>query len=300
MVVIARQLGGGEPWPLPKVAPFGLLVFPVALVSVILALLARRRIALVVALLLLTPLLVWEVPQLWPGGDRPAAGAHPFTVMAFNTKVGEADPGALLSTLDARHVDILVLAESSAGFVQALQAGGLASRLPYSVPGDPKSSVQLWSRWKITALAPLAGTTDPGPRGVVSTPWGDVTVTGLHAIAPTGGRIAKWKRDLRAVQTSTQETTGRQVVAGDFNASLDHGPFRDLLAQAGLVDATDEAGLGHGSPALTWPANRSYLPPLVAIDHVLAKGGIGVSEVSTVEVDGSDHRALVASLTLAP
>ncbi len=297
-VVIARQLGGGQPWPLPKVAPFTFLMLPVAVLSGVLALVARRWIALGAALLLLAPLLLWELPDVLPGGDRPAAGAHRLTVMEFNTKVGEADPGALIRAVDDRRVDVLVLAESSADFVQRLQDGGLTARLPYADPGDPGSSVQIWSRWKLTPQQPLPGTTDPGPRALVATPWGPLTVTGLHAISPTGGRIPQWERDLRAVESAERSATGRQVVAGDFNASTDHGPFRDLLDGAGLVDATDRAGIGHGWPTLTWPANRWYLPPLVQIDHVLVKGGVEVDEVSTVEIPGSDHRALVASLAL--
>ena len=300
VAVAARALGGGRPWPIPKVAPFALLMVPFAVVAVVLALVGRRWVALAVSVLLLAPLLVWEVPAALPGGDEPAAGSHPLTVMELNTKVGAADPGALLRQVQALGVDVLVLTESGAPFVSALQAGGLTSRLRYGDPGDPTSSVQIWSRWPITALAPLPGTTDPGPRGVIRTPWGDLTVTALHAISPAGGRIAEWERDLAAAGTAAATTTGRQLVVGDLNAGLDHKPFRDLLTAGGLVDATSAAGLGHGWPAFTWPANRPPVPPLTAIDHVLVRGGVRGSGVSTVSISGTDHLALIASLTLDP
>jgi endonuclease/exonuclease/phosphatase (EEP) superfamily protein YafD len=300
VAVAARALGGARPWPMPKVAPFALLMVPFAVVAVVLALVARRWVALAVSVLLLAPLLAWEVPAALPGGDEPAAGSHPLTVMELNTKVGAADPGALLRRVQALGVDVLVLTESEATFVSALQAGGLTSRLPYGDPGDPKSSVQIWSRWPVTALAPVPGTTDPGPRGVVRTPWGPVTVTAVHALSPDGERVPVWERDLAAVGAAAKVTTGRQVVVGDFNAGLDHKPFRDLLSTGGLVDAAAEAGLGHGWPGFTWPADRLPVPPLTAIDHVLVRGGVRVSSVSTVAISGSDHFALVASLTLDP
>ena len=285
---------------MPKVAPFALLMVPFAVVAVVLALVARRWVVLAVSALLLAPLLVWEVPPALPGGDEPVAGSHPLTVMELNTKVGVADPQALLREVEARRVDVLVLTESAPEFVRALLDAGLITRLPYGAPGDPASNVQIWSRWPTSPLAPLPGTTDPGPRAVVRTPWGTVTVTALHAISPSGGRVGDWERDIAAAGTAAAATTGRQVVAGDFNASQDHKPFRDLLNGAGLVDATAEAGLGHGWPAFTWPADRSPVPPLAAIDHVLVRGGVRVSGVSTVAISGSDHFALVASLTLDP
>jgi endonuclease/exonuclease/phosphatase (EEP) superfamily protein YafD len=299
--VAARVMGGGKPWPMPKVAPFALLMVPFAVLAVVLALVARRWVALAVSVLLLAPLLVWEVPAALPGGDESAAGSHRLTVMEFNTKVGVADPAALLREVEARGVDVLVLAESEGVFLTALLDGGLSSRLRYGDPHDPASTVQIWSRWPVTALPPVNGTMDPGPRAVVQTPWGPVTVIGVHTTSPvSAARIGEWEHDLTAVGAAARATTGRQLVVGDFNAGMDHQPFRNLLSGAGLVDAAAEAGLGHGWPAFTWPADRSPVPPLVGIDHVLVRGGVRVRGVSTVEIAGSDHLALVASLTLDP
>ena len=40
------------------------------------------------------------------------------------------------------------------------------------------------------------------------------------------------------------------------------------------------------------------LPPLVAIDHVLADRRIRVASARTVPIDGSDHRGVLAELVL--
>lgn len=297
-LVLARLLGGGEPWPLPKIAPFALLALPVGVATAVLALVARRWIALGLALLVLTPLLVWEAPVMWPGGESVPRGAHRLTVMTFNTRVGLADSAAVLAAVAAHRVDILVLTECDRASIEALKAGGLTSQLPYAQPADASAAVQIWSRWTMRRLPGVQGTGDLTPRAVVSTPWGGLTVTGLHALSPGDDRTAGWLRDLGLVGASARDVTGWQIVAGDFNASTDHRAFRELLDSADLLDATSESGIGHGWPAFTWPADNRFLPPLVSIDHVLVRGGVGVLGVSTTAVRGSDHRALVASLTV--
>ncbi len=78
------------------------------------------------------------------------------------------------------------------------------------------------------------------------------------------------------------------LIGGDFNATLDTVQFRRILAQ-GFSDAADQAGAGF-TP--TWPADR-WFPPLITIDHVLTRDAVARS-VDSVEIPGSDHRALVA------
>ena len=62
-----------------------------------------------------------------------------------------------------------------------------------------------------------------------------------------------------------------RVLAGDFNATLDHAELRRLLDR-GYRDAAEQAGVALRP---TWPAGKS-LPTLVTIDHVLADPRIRV------------------------
>ncbi len=48
----------------------------------------------------------------------------------------------------------------------------------------------------------------------------------------------------------------------------------------------------------TWPQDRRYIPPLFAIDHVLAGETIGMQAFSAHEVEGTDHRVISAELQL--
>ena len=89
-------------------------------------------------------------------------------------------------------------------------------------------------------------------------------------------------------------TGAPRVLAGDFNATLDHGELRRLLDR-GYRDAAEQAGTALRP---TWPADRSLIPALVTIDHVLADRRIRVASARTVAIPGSDHRGVLAVLVL--
>jgi endonuclease/exonuclease/phosphatase (EEP) superfamily protein YafD len=84
-----------------------------------------------------------------------------------------------------------------------------------------------------------------------------------------------------------------RILAGDFNATLDHAELRRLL-DTGYTDAAAEVGAGLKG---TWPHGRRFPPP-VAIDHVLADSRAGVKAFSVHAITGTDHRAVLAELVL--
>jgi endonuclease/exonuclease/phosphatase (EEP) superfamily protein YafD len=89
---------------------------------------------------------------------------------------------------------------------------------------------------------------------------------------------------------------GPQLLAGDFNASKDHRPFRRLVA-AGYVDCADAAWRRQW-PAVTWPSGR-WRRPVMRLDHVLAsRADFTVQDSRTVLVAGTDHRGVLVSLRL--
>ena len=85
-----------------------------------------------------------------------------------------------------------------------------------------------------------------------------------------------------------------EILAGDFNATLDHPELRDLLDR-GYTDAADAVGEGL---VWTWPARRRSRALPLTIDHVLVDRGCAWSASTVVRVPGSDHRAVIAVLRL--
>ena len=69
--------------------------------------------------------------------------------------------------------------------------------------------------------------------------------------------------------------------------------FRDLLTN-GYRDAVEQTGAGF---APTFPSHPWY-PPLVTIDHVLTRHAVA-SSIRTIDVLGSDHRSLLATIDVA-
>jgi endonuclease/exonuclease/phosphatase (EEP) superfamily protein YafD len=84
------------------------------------------------------------------------------------------------------------------------------------------------------------------------------------------------------------------ILAGDYNATLDHAQFRRLL-RMGHLDAASQAGYGL---VPTWGPDPRGRPALFTFDHVLIDPRCAVLATSAHPVAGSDHRALYVELRL--
>jgi endonuclease/exonuclease/phosphatase (EEP) superfamily protein YafD len=236
-----------------------------------------------------------------PAHRSPAVPAGPeIRILTLNALFGAADPAATVCAIRRLKVDVFAVQELTPGLVGGLARAGLGELLPSShVEPDPGAAgAGLWCRWELTPLPPVAGLRFVAPSARIM--LGDVPVIlrAVHPVAPIMGRQRDWHRDLGRLRDAmtAAEADGPQVVAGDFNASRDHRPFRDILA-AGFADSADIARR-RPWPGFTWPANRRW-PPLMRLDHILVSPGITVSEARTVKIPGTDHRAVLAVLELA-
>jgi endonuclease/exonuclease/phosphatase family metal-dependent hydrolase len=82
------------------------------------------------------------------------------------------------------------------------------------------------------------------------------------------------------------------VLAGDFNATLDHAAFRGVL-RLGYADAAQQAGK---ALTPTWgPPGRGAV---LTLDHVLVDRKSAVLDYSVHIVPGTDHRAVFAEVQL--
>ncbi len=220
-----------------------------------------------------------------------AGSAPSLRLLSYNIQAGIGDHDAILETVRTADADILVLPESWSTFrpagrlLDALEAG-----YPYRsyCPAATGCSVTLLSR------RPLANvrTLDPGlawpPAVVADVALGNRTFAlfGVHLVFP----LAR-KAQLESIRTLSREladTAGPAVVAGDFNATPWSHTMRAFSPAAGF----------HTAPGFrsSWPAalGRVGLP----IDHVIARGDVVVKEIATLGVEGSDHRPLLATITM--
>jgi endonuclease/exonuclease/phosphatase (EEP) superfamily protein YafD len=236
----------------------------------------------------------------WLTDEEPRAGTE-LTVMTVNLYVGRADPKAVVDEVRRRKADILVLTEVSPGSMAELLRLGIDGVLPHALPDQvtARGSTVIRSRLPLAPLHPEGGgsATLPvweSPVGVLAAEdiGKDVVVRGVHPTHPVGRRVELWHATLDDLTDAIGDTRGRMIVAGDFNASVDHPVMRQLMAP-GLRDAHEVAGAGR--PA-TWPRERGFAP-FVHIDHVLVRG-LDVESATEVTIPGSDHEAVVARVVV--
>ena len=233
-----------------------------------------------------------------PAPASAPAGPAALRVLTLNAMIGAADPAATVAAARRYDVDVLAIQELTPGLVGRLAEAGLLDLLPFT-HADPRAGgagTGLWSRHELTPRPPVPGLRLASPTALITPGGQPVTVRAVHPVAPFQRRHRDWHRELNQLQAVLTATPGAQVVAGDFNASRDHRPFRDLLA-AGFADCADVAAR-RPWPGFTWPANRWY-PPVMRLDHILVSPGITVTEARTVAVPGTDHRGVLAVLDLS-
>lgn len=298
-LTVARLIGGDSrqlawvqaftPWATPAhllalVLAAALLVLPGAR--------PRRRVlvpAAVTAAVGLVLHVTWLAPLFAGGGEHPAPGAEPVTAMTANLRFGGADAAAVVATAEDQGVDLLVVQEVTEQALAGLEAAGVGDAFGYragrALAGA--SGTMAFSRAPIGEVTPIATEMDS-----FSFRTSGLDVVAVHPAYPLD---ARWAPELALLRDSVEEARP-DLVLGDFNASLDHEPLRDILA-TGLRDAAEQAGAGWQP---TWPADGGFrglpLPPAVAIDHVLVGSGLAALRTSTVEIGGTDHLALVAEV----
>ncbi|GAA5127797.1 endonuclease/exonuclease/phosphatase family protein [Pseudonocardia adelaidensis] len=231
--------------------------------------------------------------------DSEPVHGSPFGVLAFNTFEGEADADALAALIEAEQPDAVALSESGPGFARKLAplVEPLGYRLYVSADDDEDDDVE-----EVTAVL-------SEQLGDVEVRIGDETsafpyieVRGgeldtlrfvvFHSVAPVPGSVPRWNDDL-ALLSQWCAGAAPVVVAGDFNATLDHSALR--AGTAGCEDAAAQRGAGL---IPTWGPNprlRNFGPQ---IDHVFATEGINAETFDVHDIAGSDHRAILTTLRL--
>ncbi|RCG33371.1 endonuclease/exonuclease/phosphatase family protein [Sphaerisporangium album] len=267
-------------------------------VAPLVALASRRWTALAVSLAATASLAAWVLPRALPAGET-AADGPPLRVLSSNLLMGSVPATALVDLVRKLQPDVLTVQELTPGAASALEKAGLARLLPYKTerprPGVGGSAI--YARHPVTpgqaievgGFGQAAATVDvpgAGPVGVVS----------VHPCAPSrADRFRCWADGLAALPPPGRTP---RILAGDFNATLDHTAVRELLGE-GYADAADATGDGFVTtwPYRPWHFNGFGIPP-VTIDHVLAGPGVGVRTFAVHTLPATDHRAVFAELVL--
>ena len=248
--------------------------------------------------------------------QRPVdAGA--VSVLSLNTEREGADVEAVAGLADAVGADVLVLPETTQRYGRRLaealtekkgsgaQPPGFAVFSDTGMPSDlaeqgidqnsdPAYSTTVLVASRLGGYRQVEESAGAGFGTVRLEPEsGDgPVIVGAHTYPPLPGAMTWWRSSVTDVASLCRRPSAGLIVAGDFNATRDHAPLRNL---GGCISAGEQAGIGG---LATWPSSTGTTLLGATIDHVLVDGAVWEGkEGRVVTIPGTDHRAVVVQLS---
>ncbi|MBX6356407.1 MAG: endonuclease/exonuclease/phosphatase family protein [Micromonosporaceae bacterium] len=283
----------------------------------------KRALSILVAALLGTAGLL--VAPATAGADTPAARQVQLRVLSYNIFHGAGADGVFDLSRTAAAIretgaDIVGLEEvdqhwgdRSQWTDEAAELGAMLGMhsffahiydLPPVTPGQPnrRYGLAILSRYPIVHAEnhwiTRLSTQDPNPTPASAPGFPEAVVNVRGALVHVYATHLDFRSDPSVRHMQVRDTLAilaqdrphaQQVLMGDFNAGPDAPELAPLWER--VTDAWTVAGEG---PGLTYPAEQ----PAERIDYVTVSPGIGVTSVSVPATLASDHRPVLASLTV--
>ncbi len=231
----------------------------------------------------------------WSDPGTPKSGD--LVVVSFNSHYAADLTGDLDGLIRTRHPQVIVLPETLNEVAAGLAARARSAGMDYQLFTEQTNSSRS-SETTVMIDSSLGKYAKDESRSralgevrVIPADSRNPVIVGVHPTSPEGVGVnaGVWQRAGRAAVRECPRTPG-SIVAGDFNATVDHPQFAAL---GSCVDAASQVGRGGEG---TWP---SWLPaPLASpIDHVLLDPQRWqVVDFSTHRVPNSDHRLIISTL----
>jgi endonuclease/exonuclease/phosphatase family metal-dependent hydrolase len=220
-------------------------------------------------------------------------------VLSANMFFGQGDAEVIVALVRQTGADVLCLQELTADTVTRLKQAGLDELLPHTEHelrsnSHAAAGSGIYARFPLSEGGPAMQPSGMAqPTALLELPDGETAE--LVCVHPCPPRVRRWGRPTRwRAELGALPPPGPlpRVLAGDFNATLDHAAFRGVLG-LGYADAAQQTG---NALAPTWGLlGRGALFPL---DHVLVSPGCAVRAFSVHAVPRSDHRAVFAEIQL--
>jgi endonuclease/exonuclease/phosphatase (EEP) superfamily protein YafD len=237
-------------------------------------------------------------------------GDWDVTVLSWNTLGGAADAGTVADLAVEVAADVVALPETTEPMGLDVAAAMAAAGVPmqvYTTAYDEiaaarSTTLLIREEYGEYVVNEEAGNTAVLPSVIAVPADGNgPTIMAVHPVAPIAVEMDNWRSDLEWLGGRCD--TGNVIMAGDFNATLDHmadygGDRTEDGRITNLGNCIDGAAATGNAAVGTWPAG---IPSLLGtpIDHILATDGwrfTGFRVVTDRDGAGSDHRPIVAQL----
>ncbi|WP_150308310.1 endonuclease/exonuclease/phosphatase family protein [Planctomonas psychrotolerans] len=295
-------------------AALGALLVAVGTVVLALAVRRARRFAASILVVLLAFMAATGVVLSSRGfGNEEFAekGDYDVTVLSWNTLGGATGADSIVDLALETNADVIALPETTEEIGTAVADAMAAAGTPmqtFTTAYDNIAFARSTTLLIRVAYGPYVKEEQVGNTTVLPTVIAvpadgkGPVIAAVHPVAPIAAEMHNWRSDLEWLGSRCDE--GNVILAGDFNATLDHmadygGRRTDGDQITSLGNCVDGA-LATGNAAVgTWPASA---PALLGtpIDHVMATAGWHFSGFRVVDDRndaGSDHRPVVAQLT---
>ncbi|MGJ3507136.1 endonuclease/exonuclease/phosphatase family protein [Enemella sp. A6] len=260
-----------------------------------------RRLTLVIAV---TWLIAGLVPVLFPSGvlypraNPDDVARTPLRIVTFNA-ASTLTGADLQQIIDTFAPDVMVLPETSSDEVERLLRGAGFRGKVFGTPdaGLPPSYTGQIEPTTVVVRAELGEAhLTAGPVtsfGTVALKFDDPkipTVVAVHTAPPLPALVGEWRGDLDRVTAFAEGFGGPVIIAGDFNATLRHGP---LARRTKLVDSAQQCGREVG----TW---HTRFPGFMRspIDHVFITPDLDAQDCRVADIGRSDHAAYVTTVLM--
>jgi endonuclease/exonuclease/phosphatase family metal-dependent hydrolase len=248
-------------------------------------------------------------------------------VMTLNCRFGRADAQSILNAVRAHHVDVLALQEVTPALLHALESHSIGEELPVTITGASRDDDNGGSNALLVRSGPVASAESSIALPAAAIPtatldFGESSIRfasahpkspgrgghfwhqGIQALGELGGAPENWQSPSTRAETTAERTQRvsddienaaavKTVVLGDLNSSLYHPVFRLLLHTSSFSDASYELRKGSRS---TFPSSWMFIPALIELDHVLLTPGLCPTDLTTLTIPGTDHRAVIATI----
>lgn len=256
-----------------------------------LALVGARRLAVLCLVLALGATAALVVQRAAAAAPVTADAPVDLRLLWFNADFRNLTPPATIAAaIRASGADLVMLAETRR-LGPALE--GLGDLYPYRAGCVATCEVMVLSRHPLERLQLLT----PGIAWDERMAVFDLTLPGRAPVTFVALHMTKpWfygivEREVDIVERALRQRPGPLVLAGDLNSAPWSLRLGWLRQAAGLREPFQ--------PIATWPASAGSLG--LPIDHVLVRGGPRIVAIDPWGAAlGSDHRGLLASLSLPP